>query len=199
MRTSRLRYETNVFFITQEYLRWRTLAEQCERESDITPMPSLMCHSSIVWYSDAIPDLCSVAETIIPPYEIVLYWGTDDMSDIVEEYDEPGNKGNYGGLWYTLGTIWGVNTSTPEIYLSEMCRVINAKFDALGWSSATAPEGEQCFDAFPTTEEGLVVVECPDGSLCVHAEVLLHALGALSAPISYANVLAAISPLQRKE
>jgi hypothetical protein len=70
--------------------------------------------------SNDIPDLCAIAETLTPPYEMVVYWGTDDASSIVEEWDEPGEKGNYGGFWHRPPLHQGVIVSWPDYLTAVM-------------------------------------------------------------------------------
>jgi hypothetical protein len=53
----------------------------------------------IEYYSDSVPDLCAVAETLTPAYEITVYTGNPMEMWIMEEHDVPGDKGNYGGIW----------------------------------------------------------------------------------------------------
>jgi hypothetical protein len=48
-----------------------------------------------------MPDLCAIAATLQAPYAITVYHGTADELFIIEEYDEPGDKGNYAGFWHT--------------------------------------------------------------------------------------------------
>lgn len=69
--------------------------------------------------SDAIPDLCDIAALLKQPYEVTVYWGTDDVSDIVEQYDNPGDKGNYGGFWHRPPLHQGVIESWAT-YLTQM-------------------------------------------------------------------------------
>jgi hypothetical protein len=52
------------------------------------------------WHSQDIPDLCAVASFLGPTIEITVYCGNEGTSIIVEQHDEPGEKGNYGGFWH---------------------------------------------------------------------------------------------------
>lgn len=54
------------------------------------------------YMSEDIPDLCAVAHMCTPPFEITVYDDNWDEQSIVEEHDEPGEKGNYGGIWHTI-------------------------------------------------------------------------------------------------
>ena len=56
---------------------------------------------SLMFYSADLPDLCAIAATLHPPYTMTVYHGTAEELFIIEEYDEPGDKGNYAGLWHT--------------------------------------------------------------------------------------------------
>jgi hypothetical protein len=56
---------------------------------------------SLMFYSADLPDLCAIAATLQEPYTMTTYHGTTAEMCIVEEYDEPGDKGNYAGVWHT--------------------------------------------------------------------------------------------------
>ena len=58
-------------------------------------------HADAWWYSDTIPDCCTVAELLTPFFEITVYLDNQDENAIVEELDSDGACGNYGGFWHT--------------------------------------------------------------------------------------------------
>jgi hypothetical protein len=54
------------------------------------------------YWSTDIPDLCSLADALDTPFEITVYEGKPEEMWITEQYDEPGEKGNYGGFWHHM-------------------------------------------------------------------------------------------------
>ncbi len=78
--------------------------ERLERRYDTTV--TLLRHGgaerAYSWFfSDSIPDLCAIAATLAPAFELTIYLHDLEWYPIIEEYDEPGDKGNYGGFWHT--------------------------------------------------------------------------------------------------
>ncbi len=53
------------------------------------------------FFSAELPDLCAIAATLQAPYTMTVYHGRAGELVTVEEYDEPGDKGNYAGFWHT--------------------------------------------------------------------------------------------------